>query len=514
MRLCWRCVRGRVGQREDLGLSFATELRPLLRLRWLQLATLAGLLTTVGVIAFNLKLSVLDLDIWWHLRVGDWIVQHFAVPRTGILSRTAATRPWTAYSWGYEVLLSRSYAWFGLVGVGVFGTMLTIMVAYSVYWMLRRLSGRFWFSCVLAVIVCSAFLFNGMPRPVFFSIALFSITLALLFEAHQSGDIRPLYWLPLIFFVWANLHIQFIYGLFLVALLTAVNLARYLVRRFAFYANYFSDSHLPSARLVALFVACFCVTLIGPNFYHPYQVVYGYTKATFIYSIIVELQPLTFTAWNNYVELLLTAFGFLAVGWQRKIDPFKLALMVVASIVAYRTMRDAWFVCLCAAACIADFPVEESQRGRNETWLENLAVGGAVVIALFLFAHGTGFNTRELDRAISGQFPVNAVNFLRQNPAPGPLYNNFNWGGFLTWYMPNYPVAIDGRTDLYGDDLDKLFATSENAEESYKTNPYLDEAGVVLLNSELPLAKVLTIDPRFKLVYKDQIATVYVRLRS
>ncbi len=94
------------------------ELKPLLRLRWLQLVTLAGLLVAVGVIAFNLKFSVLDLDIWWHLKVGDWMVQHMAVPHNGLFTWTAADAPWVAYSWGYEVLLSRAYAWFGLVGVG------------------------------------------------------------------------------------------------------------------------------------------------------------------------------------------------------------------------------------------------------------------------------------------------------------------------------------------------------------------------------------------------------------
>jgi len=73
---------------------FLERVASLLRLRWLQLLTLAGLLVAVGVIAFNLKFSVLDLDIWWHLKVGDWIVQHLAVPHNGIFSWTAADRPW------------------------------------------------------------------------------------------------------------------------------------------------------------------------------------------------------------------------------------------------------------------------------------------------------------------------------------------------------------------------------------------------------------------------------------
>ena len=118
---------------------------------------------------------------------------------------------------------------------------------------------------------------------------------------------------------------------------------------------------------------------------------------------------------------------------------------------------------------------------------------------------------RAIDRSISAEYPVNAVNFLRRNPVPGPLYNNLTWGGFLMWYLPELPVAVDGRNDLYGDQLDELFYNSQSAQASYKTDPYLDEAGVVILESKLPLAKILTIDPRFRLVYHDDIATVYTR---
>jgi len=79
------------------------------------------------------------------------------------------------------------------------------------------------------------------------------------------------------------------------------------------------------------------------------------------------------------------------------------------------------------------------------------------------------------------------------------------------WYMPEYPVAVDGRNDLYGDELDKIFFNSQNAEASYTTDPYLNESGVVLLGSEMPLAKILSVDPRFELIYHDDIATAYAK---
>ena len=492
-------------------MSALQELRALLRLRMLQLLALTGVLTAVGAIAFAIKLCVIDNDIWWHLKVGDWMVQHVAVPHTGILSRTAADRPWVAYSWGYEVLMSFAYRWFGLMGVGLYGTLLTIAVAAAVYWMLQRISGRFWASLVLAGITCSAFLFNGMPRPVFFSMVLFCVMLALLIEANRTGRIQTLYWLPLLFFVWANLHIQFIYGLFLVGLLVACTLALRIASSWGITPSFLLPPTLPALPLLVVFVACTAATLVGPNFYHSYTAVYEYSKAKFAYNVIIELQPLSFRGYSHYIELLLTAFGFYAVGWRKKIDLFKLTMLTVCSIVAYRTMRDAWFIAIPAAGCIADFPAAETEREAAPNWMEGLGIAAAVAVLLLVVSRGTDFTPRGLDRAISSEYPVNAVNFLRRNPQPGPLYNNLGWGGFLMWYMPDYPVAIDGRNDLYGDKLDELFYASQSAEASYATDPYLNEAGVVLLGAEMPLAKILTADPRFTLIYQDSMAVVFAK---
>jgi len=496
---------------KNFEMGFVDELRPLLRLRGLQLLTLAGLLVTVGVIAFNLKFSVLDLDIWWHLKVGDWIVQHRAVPHNGLFSWTAADRPWVAYSWGYEVLMSRAYAWFGLLGIGLYGTLLTLGVAYSLYWMLRRLSGRFWLACLLAVTSCSAFLFNLMPRPVFFSMMLFCVTLTLVMEAHRTGRVELLCWLPLIFLLWANLHIQFIYGLFLVGLLMTVNVAQRLAERFGFAPAWLLPPKLPVAMVAAVLAACLIATCIGPNSYHLYQVIFGYARSKTAYLMIMELQPLTFRAYSHYVQLLLTAAAFFVVGRQSKVDPFKLALLAIASAVAFRTMRDAWFICIPAAACIADSLSDETGHEAKETWLENVGVAAVVALGLLLFAGRTDFSTHGLDRAISGFLPVDAANYLRRNPAPGPLYNTLDWGGFLIWYMADYPVAIDGRTDLYGDELAERFFSTANGAPSYVNDPYLNQAGVVILQKSNNLVSFLAADPRFQLVHEDGLAAVFVR---
>ena len=148
-------------------------------------------------------------------------------------------------------------------------------------------------------------------------------------------------------------------------------------------------------------------------------------------------------------------------------------MLTICSVVAYRTMRDAWFIAI--PGCIADLPAcevgcrthsrcwnEWEERTGRKTGRRSSGVAAAVAMLLFVVARGTDFTQRGIDRAISSEYPVNAVNFLRQHPQPGPLYNNLGWGGFLMWYMPDYPVAVDGRNDLYGDQLDQLFYASQN----------------------------------------------------
>src|SRR5579864_4870642 len=493
-------------------MSAATELRDLLQRRGLQLLTLTLLLAFVAWRALQLKFSVLDLDIWWHIKVGEWIVAHHGFPHVGILSRTAADRPWIAYSWGYELLLCRAYAWFGLVGVGVFGTLLTMTVAYAVFWMVRRLSGKFWVACLLSTVACSAFLFNLMPRPVFLSMTLFAVTLTLLLEAQRTERVQLLYWLPLLFLVWANCHIQFVYGIVVVGLFIGVHLLQQVAARYGLVGESVLPSTLPATKLALVFAACLLASCIGPYSYHLYPVVFAYAGSKFPYTFIREFQALNFRAISHYVELLLALAAFFILGRQMRVDLFKLALLTVASIVAFRTMRDSWFLCIAAAGCMADsLGGDEIERKPGETVLQKAGLAGALALLLFLFARNSDFNTRGLDDAMSSVFPVNAVNFLRRNPQPGPLYNTFDWGGFLTWYMPDQPVAIDGRTDLYGDEIDTRFFKTQNGDASYVDDPYLNEAQVVLLPKKIPLASVLLSDPRFSLIFQDSLAVVFVR---
>jgi hypothetical protein len=470
---------------------------------------LSGLLFILGLICFKLKFWILDLDIWVHIRVGGWIIQNHAFPHVGVFSRTAAERPWIAYSWGYEILCARAYAWFGIMGIAAFEVLMVLAVAYTTYWMTYRLRGSFWLSCLLATAACAGFLIPAFALRCF-TMLLFAITATLILEANRSGRVRLLYWLPLIFLVWANLHIQFIYGIFVVGLFVTVNLLLQLANSLGFSPAFVQPPKLPVLPLIAILAACLLATCIGPYTFHVYKVVYGYSQGKEVYSLISELRPPDFDHFSHYVELILAAAAFIALGWRKQIDLFKLALLVVASVFAFRAVRDAWFVCITSVACIADLPEREALNDRGETLGERLVMAAIVVMALWLVAPHMKFTPSALERAMGTLLPVDAVNFLHRNPQPGPLYNTLDWGDYLILFLPDYPVAVDGRTDLYGDEMMEQFALTARGV-SYKDDRSLNESRLIILPRQKILTRFLTADPRYTLLYQDDVAMVFIR---
>jgi len=320
-----------------------------------------------------------------------------------------------------------------------------------------------------------------------------------------------LYWLPLIFVLWSNVHIQFIYGLFAVALFAGINLLQRAALSLLAYPDILLPPTLPLGKILLIAASCVPASCVGPYSFHLYHVIFAYSTSKFMYSIITELQALSFTGLSHYLELMLAAGAFFALGCQKKLDPFKLSLLVVVSVFAFRTTRDAWFLCITAAAFIADLPAAEADRERPFSFPEYTGLAIAIVFFLLLIARNTDFNQRGLDRTISNQFPVDAVNFLRKHSVGGPLYNSFNWGGFLIFYMPQYEVAIDGRSDAYGDELSSQFYATESANAPLDANPYLNDAGVVLLDKTVPLAKLLPTDRRSRVIHPNPLALIFTR---
>ena len=54
----------------------------------------------------------------------------------------------------------------------------------------------------------------------------------------------------------------------------------------------------------------------------------------------------------------------------------------------------------------------------------------------------------EVADSLSKDYPVGAVQYLRQHPQPTGMFNDYSYGGYLIWQLgPQHKVFIDGRAD-------------------------------------------------------------------
>src|SRR5271167_1421009 len=75
----------------------------------------------IGVVAYALLVIsgdrlLLDPDTQWQITVGQWILDHHAVPHTDVYSFTMRGAPWISTQWLAQVLYAEVYAWFGWTG--------------------------------------------------------------------------------------------------------------------------------------------------------------------------------------------------------------------------------------------------------------------------------------------------------------------------------------------------------------------------------------------------------------
>ncbi len=139
-------------------------------------------------------------------------------------------------------------------------------------------------------------------------------------------------------------------------------------------------------------------------------------------------------------------------------------------------------------------------------WLLLLLI---IVVALIRISGPISTQANEAEQAEN--LPVAAINYLRENEPPGPMFNNYNWGGYIVWKLPQYPVFVDGRTDLYGDELLREYLATVFANSGWKET--LDEYGIklVFVETAAPLAKELRQETGWEEVYRDEMASILVR---
>jgi len=100
--------------------------------------------------------------MWWHLSVAIGFCDIGKCPTLYPFTYSVRSTV-VAYSWGFELILSRVYAWFGLSGFAFFGVLLSLLVSVALFATCYALSGRFWRSWFLTLFGSLAYIYSIFP---------------------------------------------------------------------------------------------------------------------------------------------------------------------------------------------------------------------------------------------------------------------------------------------------------------------------------------------------------------
>jgi hypothetical protein len=456
---------------------------------------------------------VFEPDVWWHLATGRWVVEHASVPVTDPFSRL--DQPWVAYSWLYEVVLFFLHKHLGLAGIVVYRVALALAVVAAVHRLVARREPRFLVATGLTAAGALAVAGLFSERPWLFSILFTTLTLDAVLDL-RSGRHPLLAWLlPVVYVLWANIHIQFVYGLFVLALACAAPWVNRVLGRSPNDATAATPGTRAWWALAVLSAACFLATFCNPYHVRLYGVVLEYAGQPGPFRFVNELRAMEFREPGDWVVLALAGAAAFALGRRRNLSVFDLVLPIASACFAFRARRDLWFVVVTALAILSTSgnPAGAAERFAL-TWPRRALVACGVAGLIVFIAVGRRLSPANLEAKVAEVFPARAAAVVAERACPGPLFNDFNWGGYLIWSLPHLPVAVDGRTNLHGDErLTRIGATWAGLP-GWHDDPDVSAAGVVIAPADSPLASLLRRNERFRLEYTGEIACVFVARRT
>ena len=260
-----------------------------------------------------------------------------------------------------------------------------------------------------------------------------------------------------------------------------------------------------------LLLACLVATLITPYHFRLYTPILEYIGQTGAFQVVMELLPLSFRDLTDWLVIVLTIVAVFVLGWQRAWLPFPTLLLLMGTFLAFRARRDVWVLVLAAVFIVGEFGrFVRSEPSFGFTKLRAICVIGALTVSMYLIGLSRQISEQQLASVVARGFPVEAVKFINERNYSGPLYNDFNWGGYLIWALPRLLVSMDGRTNLHGDRRLERSVNTWSGLKGWESDPELMKARLVIGGVNRALTNLIRTDSRFKLVYEDAIAVVFV----
>ncbi len=498
----------------------------------------ARLLAACLLLLFALLLCLIpkpENDLFFELRIGGDILRTHHLPRFDTYSWTNHGTPWDVPEWLAFVLYALAFRAGGFFGTWLLMTAVVLATTGVVWARLSRVLPLPW-AFALACLMLLGLSDFVQERPYVWTYLLLAVSLRVVLRSREANDgLRGLWTLAPLCVVWTNLHqgVLSLIGLLLGFALGEMGAALW---AHAHAAQTPGEPHLDALpprvhrlrarRMLGAAVACALAVLASPYGWRVYQNVFITLRDKQLMANVTEWRPITVLPLPQMMPfLILLAVSACAFALSRRRN---IPDGVVLAVLAGQAVQHARGVPLFAiGAVLVGAPHFADLLGRfpsrvgfaSPSRLRGALIGGFAVLYAVTFSLATAASLRRAagPRGLSPEgigeavarvpdYPTAACAFTQAEgfPAPLRLLNNFEIGGFLMWRLPEQPVFIDGRLDVYAgrtfDDNLVLSRAGGSAPWAALVRRY-DLDCVLTTSSREALA--FAADPQWQLVYAD-----------
>lgn len=460
-----------------------------------------------------------DPDFPFHLKTGEYIWQHREIPGDDPFSFygegvvTDRERFTLSQYWIAQLIFYKLYSVTGPSGIIILRASVFSVFIFLLWFVLRK---RGMYSAMI-ITTLTAIMFQSVntDRPQFFSF-LFTLMLVLLLEQfREKPELHaPLFFIPPLMLLWANMHAGFVFGIAVIVIYTSAEVFKVFIA-----SPVMGD---PLDKKAVLFLSL--TTLVAVLFSYINPDINGQILttieshadpeyATAIYGTNREyLSPVQEMGlyYGNRVAapIFFALFGFtcmvslLHVTRTKTVDTTVLALVVFSSIAAFTSLRYIPFFVATA------LPLSRHYRFIGNSALLSRLRSKNLLYVLFGMCYLSAmlFGLRDYQRIFThdtSTYPEKAAAFLLENRIGGNIFNQFNKGSYLLWRLyPHYRLFNDTRFIDLGAVKDTDIISNAI---SFQGEPYDVSLGVVLSDFVPESLGRIDIAPKTKIARSNSV---------
>lgn len=449
---------------------------------------------------------VADPDLGWHLKYGEYVLAEHKIVESNVLSSSMPSYLWINSGWGGDVILFLIFQHFGFWGLSIAGALLTTATFY-----LFSRSGNL--TPVMNAIAFPLILYLLSPlvqtalKGHLMSLFLFGLLYLLLSRfSFKKNFHRVYFFLPLLFFLWANVHQESLLGVGFFALWVFLKVLMF-------------RAHV--LKLLILFVVCVAASLINPFGVGIYTIALNHLGDPLLKNVseYIPFQLFSYLWWIQ-IALLLIVVCALLFNYKRKKNEqifftgVTLLLLLVFSFEIKRFVWPAYYLLI---------PFIGLTYTAKEFGLEKYKLYffiPLVILTFFsinqkmgIFQSGNNWTTYCKNQAVPCS--EKAAEFLTQNYSGQLIYTYYDWGGWLIWNYPRIKPSVDGRMHLWRDENGFSAVEQQGKYESGEldiTNSHYNIVFIPLLKGPLFYRLDELIRGReWSLEYMDKTSAIIVR---